>query len=68
LARLKQLNDSMYCKEQLLKAEEEKRLAQEAKLKRRRETPDTWGHYKARWEEADRHARDVDAGGMASEI
>jgi hypothetical protein len=30
LARLKQLNDPMYCEEQRLKDEEEKRLAQEA--------------------------------------
>jgi hypothetical protein len=36
----------MYVEEQQFKAEEEKRLAQEAKLKRRRETLGTWEHYK----------------------
>jgi hypothetical protein len=38
LARLKQLKDLMYLEEQRLKAEEEKRLAQEAEEKRRCET------------------------------
>jgi hypothetical protein len=38
----------MYLEEQWLKAEEEKRLAREAEEKRRRETPRTWEHYKAR--------------------
>jgi hypothetical protein len=46
-ARLQQLNDLMYVEEQRRKAEEEKRLVQEAELKRRRETPGTWEHYKA---------------------
>jgi hypothetical protein len=40
------LNNPMYVEEQQFKAEEEKRLAQEAELKRRRETPGTWEHYK----------------------
>jgi hypothetical protein len=34
----------MYCEEQWLKAEEEKRLAREAEEKRRRETSGTWEH------------------------
>jgi hypothetical protein len=46
-AKLQQLNDPMYVEEQRRKAEEEKRLVQEAELKRRRETPGTWEHYKA---------------------
>jgi hypothetical protein len=62
LALLKQLNDLMYCKEQGLMAEEKKRLAQEAELKRRRETLGTWEHYKARCEEADRRAGEADVG------
>jgi hypothetical protein len=37
----------MYVEEQRRKDEEEKRLAQEAELKRRRETLGTWEHYKA---------------------
>jgi hypothetical protein len=40
-ASLQQLNDHMYNEEQWRKAEEEKRLAQEAELMRRRETPGT---------------------------
>jgi hypothetical protein len=39
--RLQQLNDPMYYEEQRLKAEEEKRLAQKAEEKVRRETPGT---------------------------
>jgi hypothetical protein len=39
--RLQQLNDPMYYEEQQLKAEEEKRLAQVAEEKVRRETPRT---------------------------
>jgi hypothetical protein len=46
-----------------MKADKAKRLAQEVEQKRRRETPDTWEHYKARCEEADRCAREADAGG-----
>jgi hypothetical protein len=56
----------VYCEEQCCKAEEEKRLAQEAKQKRRHETPGTWEHYKARCEEADRRAREANAGGTTS--
>jgi hypothetical protein len=66
-ARLQQMNDPVYVEEQRRKAEEEKRLAQEVELKRRRETPGTWEHYKARCEEADRRAREADAGGTTSE-
>jgi hypothetical protein len=47
MARLQQLNDPVYVEEQRRKTEEEKRLAQEGELKRRRETPGTWEHYKA---------------------
>jgi hypothetical protein len=50
-AREKQMKDLMYLEEQCqqqMKAEEEKRLANEAKQRRRRETPRTWEHYKAR--------------------
>jgi hypothetical protein len=50
-ARLQQLNDPMFVEEQRRKAEEEKRLAQEAELKRRHETPETCEHYQARCEE-----------------
>ncbi len=50
-----------------MKAEEEKRLAREAEEKRRRETPGTWEHQKALQEEANRHAREADAGGTTSE-
>jgi hypothetical protein len=66
-ARPQQLNDPVYVEEQWRKAEEEKRLAQEAELKRRRETPGTWEHYKAQCDEADRRAREADAGGTTSE-
>jgi hypothetical protein len=66
-ARQQQLNDPMYVKEQRCKAEEEKRLAQEVELKRRRETPRIWKHYHARCEEANTHAREADAGGTTSE-
>jgi hypothetical protein len=44
-ARLQQLNDRVYCEEQRCKTEEEKRLAQDAEQKRRRETLETWEHY-----------------------
>jgi hypothetical protein len=57
------MNDPVYCEEHQRKAEEKKRLAQEAEQKRRRETPGTWEDYKARREEADRRARETDAGG-----
>jgi hypothetical protein len=57
----------MYLEEQWLKAEEEKRLALEVKEQWRRETPGTWEHYNARQEEANRQAREVDAGGMTFE-
>jgi hypothetical protein len=50
-----------------MKAEEEKRLAQEAKQQRRRETSSTWEHYFAKQEEANRYAREADLGGMTSE-
>jgi hypothetical protein len=57
----------MYVEEQRCKAKEEKRLAQEAELKRRRETPGTWEHYKAQCDEVNRHAREADAGGTTPE-
>jgi hypothetical protein len=66
-ARLQQLNDLMYVEEQRHKAEEEKRLAQEAGLKKRRETTGTWEHYNAQCDEANRRAREAEAGGMTSE-
>jgi hypothetical protein len=50
-AREKQLKDPMYLEEQhqwQMKAEEERRLAQEVKQQRRRETPDTCEHYFAK--------------------
>jgi hypothetical protein len=50
-----------------MNAKEEKRLAQEAEQQRRRETPGTWEHYKARQEEADRRAREADLRGTTSE-
>jgi hypothetical protein len=37
----------MCVEEQRRKTEEKKWLAQEAELKRRRETPGTWEHYQA---------------------
>jgi hypothetical protein len=37
----------VYVEEQQRKAEEEKRLAQEVEVKKKRETPGTWEHYKA---------------------
>jgi hypothetical protein len=49
-----------------MKDEEEKRLAQEAEQQRRHETLDTWKHYFAKPEEANRRAREADAGGMTS--
>jgi hypothetical protein len=55
--REKQLKDPVYLEEQRqlqMKVEEEKKLAQEAEQQRRRETLDTWEHYKARQEEANR--------------
>jgi hypothetical protein len=66
-ARLQQLNYPVYCEEQRLKTEEEKRLVREAEEKRRRETPGTWEHQKALQEEVNRHAREADIGGMTSE-
>jgi hypothetical protein len=69
-AREKQLKDLVYLEEQRqlqMKAEEEERLAQEAKQQRRRETPDTWEHYFTKQEEANRCAREADLGGMTSE-
>jgi hypothetical protein len=56
------MNDPMYVEEQWHKAEEEKRLAQEAELKRRRETPGTWERYKAQCDEANKRARGADTG------
>jgi hypothetical protein len=66
-ARLQQLNDPMCVEEQRRKTEEKKWLAQEAELKRRRETPGTWEHYQARCEEADIRVREADAGGTTFE-
>jgi hypothetical protein len=65
--RLRQLNDSVYYEGQRLKAEEEKRLAQEAKEKVRRETPGTWEHQKVIQEEVNKRAREADARGTTSE-
>jgi hypothetical protein len=65
-ARLQQLNNPVYCEEQRCKTEEEKRLAQEAEQKRMPKIPATWKHYKARCEEVDRCAREVDAGSTTS--
>jgi hypothetical protein len=65
--RMQELNDPMYVEEQWHKAKEKKRLAQEAELKRRHETPGTWEHYNAQCDEANRRAREVDAGGTTSE-
>jgi hypothetical protein len=50
-----------------MKAKEEKRLTQEAKQQRRRETPDTWEHNFIKQEEANRCAREAGLGGMTSE-
>jgi hypothetical protein len=50
-----------------MKAEKEKRLAQEAEQQRRHETPDTWKYYFTKQEEANRRAREDDAGGTTSE-
>jgi hypothetical protein len=60
----------MYLDEQRqlqMKAEEEKRLAQEAEQQRRCETPGTWEYYFAKQEEADRRAREAHLGGTTSE-
>jgi hypothetical protein len=57
----------VYYKEQRLKADEEKRLAREAKEKVRRETPVTWEHQKTIQEEENRCAREADDGGTTSE-
>jgi hypothetical protein len=65
--RLQQLNDPIYVEELRRKAKEEKRLPHEAELKRRRETPRTWEHYKAQCDEVDICAREADAAGMTSE-
>jgi hypothetical protein len=51
----------VYVEEQRHKTEEEKSLAQKAELKRRRETPETWEHYKAQCDEVNRRAREADA-------
>jgi hypothetical protein len=61
-ARLQQLINLVYVEEQRHKAEEEKRLAHEVELKRRRETPETWEHYKAQCDEANRRAREANVG------
>jgi tagatose-1,6-bisphosphate aldolase non-catalytic subunit AgaZ/GatZ len=50
-----------------IKAEEEKRLAQETEQQRRCETPGTWKHYFAKQEDASRRAREADLGGMIYE-
>jgi hypothetical protein len=60
----------MYLAEQhqlQMKAGEEKRLAQEAEKRRGRETPETWEHYFAKQEEANRRAREAHAGDTTSE-
>jgi hypothetical protein len=57
----------MYYEEQLLNAEEEKRLAWEPEEKVRHETPGTWKHQKVVQEEANRCAREADDGGTSSE-
>jgi hypothetical protein len=57
----------VYVEEQWRKAEEEKRLAHEAEVKKRRETPRTWEHYKAQCDEANRRAREADARDTTSE-
>jgi hypothetical protein len=57
----------VYYEEQRLKAEEEKRSAQEAEEKVRHETPGTWEHQKVIQEEANRRARETDDGGTTSE-
>jgi hypothetical protein len=60
----------MYIEEQhqqRMKDEEAERLAREAEQHRRRETPETWEHYFAKQEEANRRARAADLGGMTSE-
>jgi hypothetical protein len=46
-----------------MKAGEEKRLAEDVEQQRRRETPETWEHYFAKQEEANKRAREVDARG-----
>jgi hypothetical protein len=56
----------MYYEEQLLNAEEEKRLAREPEEKVRRETPRTWKHQKVVQEEANRRAGEADDGGTSS--
>jgi hypothetical protein len=49
-----------------MKAEVENRLAQEAEQQRRHETPDTWVHYFAKQEEANKRAREANLGGTTS--
>jgi hypothetical protein len=69
-AREKQLKYLMYLEEQhqlQMKAKEEERLAQEVEQHKKRETPDTWEHYFAKQEEANRRAREVGLRGMTSE-
>jgi hypothetical protein len=64
------MKDLMYLEEQRrqqIKVEEEKMLAQEVEQQRRRETPGTWEHYKARRKETNKHAREADIAGMTSE-
>jgi hypothetical protein len=56
------LNDLVYVEEQRRKGEEEKRLVQEAEVKRRCDIPRTWEHYKAQCDEADIRAREADVG------
>jgi hypothetical protein len=50
-----------------MKVGQEKRLAQEVKQQRRRETSGTWEHYFVKQEEANRRAREADLGGTTSE-
>jgi hypothetical protein len=57
----------VYVKEQRRKVEEEKRLAQEAELKRRHETPGTWEHFQARCKETDIRTREANAWDTTSE-
>jgi hypothetical protein len=65
---LQQLNNLVSYKEERLKdEEEEKRLAQEAEEKVRREKPGTWEHQKVVHEEANRCVREVDDRGTTSE-
>jgi hypothetical protein len=49
------------------KVEEAERLAQETKQQRRREDPRSWEYHFAKQEEVNKHAREVELGGMTSE-